>query len=294
MIDGVETSFKYADRKQAPSFFEQRASKFEDPTAMSSRSDGSAPAAASAGLQHAQTFLTRVLPWGDVEGWLNVDWKTGDGLARRQSFTHVAAMLGGIERLKPRCDVYFCMSSQAVKDQRSRQNARFRKSLSLDVDVKPGGFATPVEALKALNLLRAAVGLPGPTLVVMTAGLTGGFHCHWILDRPLAKAEWLQLAKALKDAVKQHELRGRPECHSRPGAPAAGPRHNQLQIPRSTSVALHPSIVERDYTDDEIGAHSRPYMNVSRENVRTRESARTPETAAVRCSSNASRRLRSS
>ena len=208
----------------------------------------------------ASTFLERVLPWEDADGWLNVEWKSADGRWRRQSFKHIAAMLGAIERLKRHSDVYVCMSSQAVKDQRSVANARFRKSLSLDVDVKAGCFSTPIEALQALNMFRGAVGLPRPTLFVMTAGFAGGFHCHWILDRAIAKAEWLPLAEALKEAAKRHKF----TVDMTVIADAA----RVLRIPDTTNfkyadrppVLLYPSIVERDYSVDEIAGPLAPYM----------------------------------
>ena len=140
-------------------------------------------------------------------------------------------------------------------------NARFLKSLFLDVDVKPGAFATPVEALQALNMFRGAVGLPRPTLVVMTAGLTGGFHCHWILDRPLAKDEWLPLAKALKEAVKQHKLAVDLGVIADLARLLRVPGTINHKYPDQPLVVLHPSIVERDYAVDEIAGPLQPYMN---------------------------------
>ncbi len=125
-----------------------------------------------------------MLACADADGWFNLHWKTAESRWLCQSFKHVSGMLATIERLKRHSDVYVCMSSQAVNGQRLAANARFLKSLFLDVDVKPGAFATRNEALQALNMFRGGVGLPRPTLVVMTAGLTGGFHCHWSTARP--------------------------------------------------------------------------------------------------------------
>ena len=108
-------------------------------------------------------------------------------------------------------DIYVCMSSQTVSEVRTSANGfEFRigirskagahslRSLFLDVDVKPGAYATTEDALKALKTFLGATTLPRPTMIVATGG--GGFHCHWVLDRHLTPAEWLPLAKALNNA----------------------------------------------------------------------------------------------
>ena len=214
----------------------------------------------------ARTFLVRVLPWGEADGWFNVEWKSADGRWLRQSFKSIDALLAAIDRLKQHSDVYVCMSSQAVRDQRHAKDARFLKSLFLDVDVKAGAFLTPVEALTALNAFRAAVGLPRPTLVAMTAGLTGGFHCHWALDRPLAKDEWLKLARALKQAAKRHafavDLNVIADAARVLRVPGTFNRKPEYGQPRP--VILHASVVERDTAVDELAGPLQPYMNTSR------------------------------
>ena len=234
---------------------------------MASPTDDPAPAPElTAAPGQAQTFLTRALPVAHADGWLNIHWKTAGGMPG-ESCTSIDAMLAVIERLKPRFDVYCCMSSQAVKGQRSKQKARFLRSFYLDVDVKPGAFATPVEALQALDMFRGAVGLPRPTLYVMSGG--GGFHCHWIVDRPFAKAEWLPLAEALKEAAKRHKF----TVDMNVIADAA----RVLRIPGTTNfkyadrppVTLHPSIVERDYSVDEIAGPLAPYIKATATRARS-------------------------
>jgi hypothetical protein len=208
-------------------------------------------------LDPARTFLIRALPWGDVGDWLNLHRLTAGGMPGR-SFRDVAGMLEEIERLKRRFDVYCCMSSQEVAGERSAPNARFLKSLFLDVDVKDGAYASTADALSALNAFVHAVGLPPPTFIVLTGG--GGFHCHWIFDEPLAKADWLMLAKALKNAVKEHGL----ILDTCVIADAA----RVLRIPGTVNhkyaarppVILDPSIVARDYALAEIAEPLAPYM----------------------------------
>jgi hypothetical protein len=206
----------------------------------------------------ARLFLSRALPWGDAaEGWLNVHRKTPSGWPGR-SFRTIDGMLQEIDRLKQRFDVYCCMSSQGSANERSVRDARFLKSLFIDVDVKPGFYNTTIEALMGLNAFQRVVGLPAPTMRVMSGG--GGFHCHWILVSPLAKADWLKLAKALQRAVRQHGLVVDRNVIADAARLLRIPGAFNTKYPARPAVTLDTGVVERDYFLDEIAGPLEPYM----------------------------------
>lgn len=116
-------------------------------------------------------------------------------------------------------EVYCCMSSQrqpgvGKTDSRGRTNYRALRgeanavelrSFYVDVDVKEGAYASSQEALDALKAFCEAIALPPPSVVVWSGG--GGFHAHWILDRPIAPTTWKPLAAKLADACRQKGLK---------------------------------------------------------------------------------------
>jgi hypothetical protein len=211
----------------------------------------------------ARTFLERTLPWDDAaEGWLNVHWKKSEHHWPGESRRNVDAMLAEVSRLAPTHDVYCCMSSQSVSGKRSGPGARFLKSLFLDVDVKEGFYASTAEALAALNAFTDAVSLPPPTMRVMSGG--GGFHAHWILASPAAKAEWLRLAKALKRAAKQHGLVLDMGVIADAARILRIPGALNHKYPEKPPVILDPAIVDRDYSLAAIADPLEPYMRMDR------------------------------
>lgn len=198
-----------------------------------------------------------MLPWGDADGRFNVHWKTPGGMPG-ESFTSINAMLAAVERLKPHSDVYCCMSSQAVAGERLKKNARFLKSLFLDVDVKVGFYNSTSEAIAALNAFTGVVGLPPPTIRVLSGG--GGFHCHWVVDRPLSRDEWLPLARALQRAGERHGLALDQNVIVDASRVLRVPNTTNFKYPHRPLVSLHSSIVERDYSADEIAGPLALYM----------------------------------
>ena len=165
-------------------------------------------------------FLARVLPWADGSPWLNLCYFDDKKFVQSRAYKTVDDMVRGLAWIKRQTyvrDIYCCMSSQTIAEQkstangftymkgiRSKDGAVELKSLFLDIDVKKGAYADTAAAVKALFAFMKASGMPRPTLVVETGG--GGVHVHWVLDRALKVAEWLPLANALKNATKQHGL----------------------------------------------------------------------------------------
>ena len=166
-----------------------------------------------------QIFLTRVLPWADGSPWFNLHYFDDRKFVQSRAYKTVEDMVKGLEWIKRQSyvrDIYCCMSSQTISEQkvangftyykgvRSKDGAVELKSLFLDIDVKKGAYADTAAAAKALVAFIKASGMPRPTLAVETGG--GGVHVHWVLDRALKVADWLPLANALKNCCKQHGL----------------------------------------------------------------------------------------
>src|SRR4051794_35214808 len=121
------------------------------------------------GLDDAQRFLARVVPW-DGESFVNLHWRfKGEGYDRpawggraTRSIGEALGSVGFQRRKLSTLDIYICMSSQRlarVEKHNGREwNAAMRvgsnavalKSLYVDLDVKEGAYATTREALAAL------------------------------------------------------------------------------------------------------------------------------------------------
>ena len=165
-------------------------------------------------------FLARVLPWADGSPWFNLHYFDDKKFVQSRAYKTVEDMVNGLAWIKRQTyvrDIYCCMSSQTVSEQkstangytyykgvRSKEGAFELKSLFLDIDVKKGAYDDTAACAKALGAFIRASGMPRPTLAVETGG--GGVHVHWVLDRALKVADWLLLANALKNATKQHGL----------------------------------------------------------------------------------------
>jgi hypothetical protein len=162
---------------------------------------------ASTGLDDARSFLARVVPWGD--GYVNLHWRfQGEGYDRPgwggRATRTLDEALGSLrfQLNKPTTlDIYVCMSAQReaiIREHgnrhwaaalRSGPNAVALRSLFIDVDVKEGGYPSTREALSAVHVFCASIGLPLPTTCVQTG--SGGLHCYWTLETPLPPQEWL-------------------------------------------------------------------------------------------------------
>ena len=192
-------------------------------------------------FENAKEYLARVVPWpspGEA-GFVNFHWTFPPPNPRpdgKPAWTGraVTSMAGAEQALKfalkdgsNTLDVYACMSSQLAADPKTTKgkkpftynspirlasNAMLLKSFFLDLDYgKPDGssYATPEEAIIALNKFRVAVGLPKPTMVVSTGG---GFHVYWCVSSALTPFEWAPISNALAEAARQHGLKCDTQC----------------------------------------------------------------------------------
>jgi hypothetical protein len=84
------------------------------------------------------------------------------------------------------------------------------KSIWLDVDVKPGAYANTADAYAALDDFCAHVGLPVPTMEVLSG--SGGIHVYWCTEEPFPLEAWIPLSKGLRDAAIAYGLKFDPQC----------------------------------------------------------------------------------
>ena len=178
----------------------------------------------STGSDPVATYFRHVVPWGGHE-YVNIHAfefdpatkslkpkasRAARDYAEAVSFTRWVISMGW--------EVFVCLSSQRTPgvgkpDKRGGVNYRALRGLAnavgvkafwVDVDVKPGAYGSPQEALQAFQEFCATVGLPAPTMLVYSGG--GGFHAYWILKNTIPVDEWRPLAGQLAEACRQHGL----------------------------------------------------------------------------------------
>jgi hypothetical protein len=180
-------------------------------------------------LEHAQQFLATVIPPAGAGSFLNIHWKgqTDDGRPYWDgractSVDEALRTVAWVNKMGDK-DLYVCMSTQTkCEDKVSKKGKPYRKALRLgedtaqiwsffaDIDVKPEAYQTQREALRAFKGFIDAVGLPIPTAVVASG--SGGFHAHWVVERPLTAAEWFPVALALSAALQAHDIKCDTQC----------------------------------------------------------------------------------
>ena len=99
------------------------------------------------------------------------------------------------------CDVFFALATFDDAKNRKAENARFIKSLFIDMD----GYATKKQAAYALKAFLSETGLDllGTPWIV---GSGGGLHCYWPFEEAVEIAEWKPLAENFKRLCKQQKL----------------------------------------------------------------------------------------
>lgn len=93
-------------------------------------------------------------------------------------------------------NIFYAAGSYAGKN---RQDPVAKRALWLDLDSKDFGGSIS-DALRALVTFVKAVGLPPPSIYVHSGR---GVHVYWALDRDVPVAEWLPVAKALKEKCEE-------------------------------------------------------------------------------------------
>jgi len=165
------------------------------------------------------TFLSLAVPWAST-GYVTIEWPyTPPDLPpganppmAGQAFKSIDAAVRYIHARRTHSDLFVGMSLQAqaepkmnrhgrryYKARRHRNQALLLRSFWLDVDIKHGFFRDTQHALEVFGEWRRAIGLPPPTLIVLTG--SGGFHAYWVLDEPIDRETWQPLADALANAA---------------------------------------------------------------------------------------------
>jgi Domain of unknown function (DUF927) len=93
---------------------------------------------------------------------------------------------------------------------RQTPNLAACKNLYMDIDVKPGAYATTKDALIALKEFVAQSKLPNPTIIVGSG--TGGLHVYWTINVAFDVDEFRRMAAQLVAAGTQHGLMFDQQC----------------------------------------------------------------------------------
>ena len=99
-------------------------------------------------------------------------------------------------------DCYFALATFAEAGSRKAENARFLRSLFIDMD----GYASKKEAAESLKsfMFKTGLDLLGTPYIV---GSGGGLHVYWPLTEDVEVARWKPIAEAFKRLCKQEDMR---------------------------------------------------------------------------------------
>ena len=97
---------------------------------------------------------------------------------------------------------------------RKHTNIVSLKTIALDLDVKPGAYATTDDAYAALEDFCQQIGMPEPTMEVLSG--SGGVHVYWGTELPMPFEAWKPLAKALQAAAVGYGLKCDPQVTVNP------------------------------------------------------------------------------
>lgn len=157
-------------------------------------------------------FLQHIIPSGGNYVLLTI---SSDGGRPKQHIYNDFQSMGNAAHAfnqQPDLDVYYAMANYTQgwhkshpggrNELRTASNAKSLKAIYFDIDVDPtdgNKYSSKDEAYAALVQYVHNEQLPAP-LIVESAN---GFHGYWVLDQPIATAEWMPYATG----VKEHMLR---------------------------------------------------------------------------------------
>ena len=98
-------------------------------------------------------------------------------------------------------DIYFALATYGDGSSRTAQNARYMRSLFIDMD----GYESKKSAAQALSgfLERTGLDVFGTPWVVASGG---GLHCYWSFTQDIPVAQWRSAAENLKRLCKREAL----------------------------------------------------------------------------------------
>lgn len=114
---------------------------------------------------------------------------------------HLEELPAAIAKWGDNKDIYFALSTFQNKGKRTADNARFIRSLFIDMD----GYDTKKAAATSLNdfMVKTGLDLLGTPYIVDSGG---GLHCYWPFTQDVAVEDWKPVAENLKRLCKQEGL----------------------------------------------------------------------------------------
>ena len=178
-----------------------------------------------------EIFLRLLYPWDEANSklWKSVSWTFtardgSDGMVNYAAQDYDRLMYLIETRTGWRgANLYTAMGTQRMvnleksgtsdgfpRASRRITNMVSYKSIWLDIDVgKPGAYATTSDAYAALDDFCAHIGLPVPTMEVLSG--SGGIHVYWCTEDPFPLEAWIPLSKGLRDAAIAYGLKCDPQ-----------------------------------------------------------------------------------
>lgn len=147
--------------------------------------------------------------------YFSVHYKTPGGIPGIAFQDFALAEKAALAWAKQGHDVYLGMGAQAKCEPdgtaiRQLTNTVFARCLCMDIDVKATAYASTQEAMAAYIAFRKWLGLPPPTVVVLSG--TGGFHPYDRLSELITLEEHQKLSRQLSSAANEFGLKFDQKC----------------------------------------------------------------------------------
>jgi len=225
-----------------------------------------------------ETFLSLVFPWNPehVTLWKGVTWSFIANNGQKAFANYAAQDRPGITHLiesragRTSTDVYVALGTQRMvtmekktvdgypKAERKANNIVSFNSIYLDIDVgKKDAYATIEDAFAALDDFVDQIGLPDPTMEVLSGG---GLHVYWCTKDPIPIVAWNPLAAGLRDAALAYGLKFDPQVTVNSAGILRPPStwNHKTFPPKPVTLMADSSLIQYDY-QQLVGALS-PYV----------------------------------
>ena len=129
----------------------------------------------------------------DLRGW------------NQKYFSNIEELLPLIKKYRDTANLYISMASfRSSNLNRSKENAINLRSFWLDLDSHGDGkYKCPEDALSDVTNFINDSRLPSPNYIHLTGH---GIHAIWATNQTISTAEWLQIARALRELAEEYGL----------------------------------------------------------------------------------------